>query len=297
MKSNYHPQAKSLTENLSTSNLNTSTITPLRGGGENGVSPAPHSGLVLNHTKANLALINAQIKQEKLKNATNLNKAYSQKLTIYGNTLELITYKKIQYTHNLTPRSDFTKNPKERRQDSLWRTRNTICRLCIANVDNNPLFKPTFLTLTFKKNITTISKANQHYKYFITKLSNFLNRRPKYIAVVEFQKRGAIHYHCVFFDLPFIDKHKIESLWGHGFSNIQVAKNIRDVSKYIGKYMSKQLLDRRLVGQKAYFTSRRILRPQTFTTQENIDKIMSSHTMELQEVINNPDYQIKKFRL
>lgn len=274
------------------------THAPVRGGGERGASPTtPISGLVLNHTQQETAYKQALINNLKLQNGTNVNSIYTQRLTIYGNSLLLITYNTPQYTHTNPTRQDYSQSPSSRRSDSLWRTRNYIAMLCTANVDANPLYRPVFLTLTFKKNIKDIKEANYHYTLFIQRLKYQIRSNLKYIAVIEFQKRGSIHYHCVFFNLPFIQKDKLESIWSHGFSNIQIAKNINDVSKYVSKYMSKQLLDKRLVGQKAYFCSRGLQRPKTYYLQNSIDNVLKNVKLNLTEVITKPSYQIKKFRI
>lgn len=259
-------------------------------------TPAP-SGLVLNHIKGNNAQLKAQIREKKNKSLTNIIRSYKRKLIIYGNTYEMIEYNKIKYDYT-TQRKDYSKNPNgERQRDSLWRTRNTCVRLITANVDDNPLYKPVFVTLTFKDNVQNIRTANRHFKYYTRKLADHIGYRTKYLTVLEFQKRGAIHYHIVYFNLPFIDKHKLESLWNKGMTNIRVVQNLQDVSKYVGKYMNKQLLDKRLVGEKAYFTSRGLVRPVTIYSDWHIDLKLQNVSMELQEVINHPDYKIKKYRI
>lgn len=59
--------------------------------------------------------------------------------------------------------------------------------------------------------------------------------------VWEKQKRGAIHYHIIFFELPFIKTKVLQEIWGHGFvklNKIDVDSQEnrgRDVSKYFSK--------------------------------------------------------------
>ena len=287
----------------------------LRGVGENVSSPTTHNtntststltkktnktpkigGLVLNHTKAKTALLKPQIKQKKLTNTTKINNVYSQKLTIYGDYIDLIIYPTPQFNHS-NQRTDYTKNPSTRRPDSLWRTRDTITKIILANSNQHPTFQPTFLTLTFKQNITDIKTANRHFKYFISKLKiKTQTKQLHYISVIEFQKRGAVHYHITFFNLPFIQTSELDKLWSHGFTNIRVVRQIEEVHKYVAKYLSKELIDSRLVGQKAYFTSRNLLRPVTTTNQQDIDTHLNNDRLQVVETINKEEYKIIKYK-
>lgn len=54
----------------------------------------------------------------------------------------------------------------------------------------------TFITLTFKNNITDISFANKKFKTWVTRIRE-IKKDFKYIYVSEFQKRGAVHYHLI----------------------------------------------------------------------------------------------------
>jgi hypothetical protein len=86
---------------------------------------------------------------------------------------------------------------------------------------------------------------------------NFL----KYAVVIEFQKRGAIHFHVLFFNLPYIDQNILAKLWGKGFIKINKIDNVKNIGSYVTKYMSKDFGDSRLCGQKSYFTSRGLKKP------------------------------------
>ena len=72
------------------------------------------------------------------------------------------------------------------------RARNHIRRLTLSNFSS----KDKFLTLTFADNIEDIEYANNEFKKFIKRLKRKYPRF-RYISVIEFQKRGAIHYHCL----------------------------------------------------------------------------------------------------
>ncbi|MDQ3089572.1 MAG: hypothetical protein M3Q24_00245, partial [bacterium] len=79
--------------------------------------------------------------------------------------------------------------------------------------------------------------------------------------VIEFQERGAIHYHSIFFNLKYIHKRTLADLWGEGFIEIKAVEHVDNVGAYMAKYMSKNFKDNRLDGQKRYFSSKYLQRP------------------------------------
>ena len=108
----------------------------------------------------------------------------------------------------------------KRKQKHYEQTRWEIARIVDCNFDN----KTKFLTLTFRENIQDITITNKEFKYFIQRLNYYLYQTKvqtlKYIATWEKQKRGAIHYHVIFFDFPFVAKEKLQDLWTYGFIKI-----------------------------------------------------------------------------
>ena len=178
----------------------------------------------------------------------------------------------------------------------MTRTRNLVAQMIECNYDYNNHKKHTFLTLTFAKNVTNIKQANYEFKKFIQRLNYQYNIQSKYVAVIEFQKRKAIHYHIVFFNIPFIPKEIVENkLWGNGFTRIEQPRDVHDLSRYVSKYMTKDLIDRRLVGQKAYFTSKHIKRPIHSYNPEVINLFKNYDNIEALETYENTSYKKIKY--
>lgn len=148
----------------------------------------------------------------------------------------------------------------------LHRARSTLRRLINANAWQWPDSRgspvpPKFLTLTHAANITDIKYSNSEFTKFIKRLKRHTNTDIKYIAVIEFQKRGSIHYHIVIFNLPYTRKEEIARIWRHGYVKINAIDNIYNIGAYVSKYMGKDVGDDRLVGEKCYFTSRGLKKP------------------------------------
>jgi len=99
----------------------------------------------------------------------------------------------------------------------------------------------------------------------------------RYIAVPEFQKRGAVHYHCVFFNLPFVDSvyDVISSLWSNGFVFVQSVSSFQHLSNYISKYFTKDSMDSRLNGRRSYFCSRGLFRPDVYLGSDSVNRLLS----------------------
>ena len=57
------------------------------------------------------------------------------------------------------------------------------------------------------------------------------------------QERGAIHYHIILFDFPFISINRLTTIWGHGFVKINKidVDSIENRGRYISKYFEKDL--------------------------------------------------------
>lgn len=162
----------------------------------------------------------------------------------------------------------------ESRQKSNIRARNDLRRL----VANNFSKRSQFITLTFRENIQDIELANKTFKKFV-QLMNYdlqkLGRKLKYVAVIEFQKRGAIHYHMICEgrprNYPYANEinrwnQAIRSVTGARGETVGIVKihdinHVKHVGRYVVKYMTKSDADKRLFGKKLYQTSRGLIRP------------------------------------
>lgn len=183
---------------------------------------------------------------------------------------------------------------------NISRTRNTVRRLALANFDNNS----KFVTFTFAENIVDVAEANTYWKQFIRKMRKKYGGF-KYMAVLEFQKRGAVHYHCIW-DLPYIKKPDLQEIWGNGFIKINRIDHVDNVGAYIVKYMTKDLMDERFVRTKSYQCSRGLERPITYREEEfemlwqlydleHKKKVFtSSYTSEHHGTITYVEYNLKR---
>jgi len=143
---------------------------------------------------------------------------------------------------------------KQKTQSSINRTRTEIRRLTNSNPQLNK-----FITLTFAENITELKKANYIFNQFAKRVF-YKYTDFKYLAVPEFQKRGAVHYHLLC-NLPFIDIKKLQKLWGQGFIKINKIDKIDNVGAYVCKYLNKDMFDERAFGKKKFFRSQTLFQP------------------------------------
>ncbi|WP_234712514.1 rolling circle replication-associated protein [Bacillus altitudinis] len=150
----------------------------------------------------------------------------------------------------------------KRKQKHYEQMRWEIARIVDCNFDD----ATKFMTLTFKANEKDISFTNSEFNKFIKRLNYRLykikKQQLKYLAVWEKQKRGAIHYHVIFFNFPFIRISDLEKLWGHGFVKLNKidVDSQENRGRYVSKYFSKDL-ERKEHKKKAFFKSQNLKTP------------------------------------
>jgi hypothetical protein len=207
------------------------------------------------------------------------NKLQSTKLRaiLSGNELEIYEYEDPVWYNFSAERKIATANdlssPEENRIRSRHRSKKMIQHLIDANFGmwmdefGHP-YVSKFLTLTYAANILRPEETNPEFTLFIKRLNYQLFKSKcallHYLVVIEFQKRGAVHYHIVIFNLPYMDLEQyqtaFEKAWGHGIVHIRTVPD-RGVGKYITKKYITKSDDIRLWGNKSYFASRGILKP------------------------------------
>lgn len=205
--------------------------------------------------------------------------AYNTKIIETSTTKEVYLYEKPIYTkvdlenkiilseHN--KRKIFDEMSAQYQYDSLKRKQKhyeqmrwEVARIVDCNFDN----KTKFLTLTFKENIQDITQTNREFKYFIQRLNYHIYQTKtqslKYIATWEKQKRGAIHYHVIFFDFPYIAKETLQQIWEHGFIKINrvYVDSKENRGRYLSKYFGKDL-ELKEHKKKAFFKSQQLKMP------------------------------------
>ena len=181
-------------------------------------------------------------------------------------------------------------NKKDSRVKVLNEARNKIVRLISCNPDMQ-----TFITITYKDNFQDLKKSKEHIRIFFKKLRvDYPN--IKYLYVLEFQERGAIHYHIlsnIKIDIPMCRSKKSQKqkdlenyfkkhYWSNrGFVDIRRLdiEGISNVAKYVSAYLVKDLLSIDLQGNKIYGYSKNLNKPKV-TTIETKDNTMKYFKLE-----------------
>lgn len=177
-------------------------------------------------------------------------------------------------------------NYEEHREQVLQRAKKNLRRLINANVGQyGKEFKAKFLTLTFKDNVKDLDKANYEFKKFIQRLNYYCFGKKKanlkYTCVVEFQDRGAVHYHVIIYNMPYVKANDISNVWGNGFIKINNIDDIDNVGAYVGEYLGQVEKeqgknDDRLQGRKTYFSSRGLLKPIEITDKKIVETVAAA---------------------
>lgn len=187
---------------------------------------------------------------------------------------------------------------KRRRNYSSARAKRQFYRIVASNLDPKSCILGTFT-------MRDVVSLNIAYKYF----RNFINRwkgrgdKFEYVAVPEFQQRGAVHFHVLFFNLPYDfvrterQSRYIANLWGHGFVDLVATDGSTKLATYLSKYMTKAGTDTRLAGLKAYTSSRGLKRPVVMTTYKypklySDAKKMTGVDNDIDPIVNK-DYDTK----
>ena len=151
-------------------------------------------------------------------------------------------------------------------EKNIIRSKLECQRLAKANMEE----WKSFITLTFKENVTDIRFANKRLRFFIDKVKRVYNNF-KYICIPEFQKRGAVHYHLLtnigindeklVFEQENNKRFKHIKYWLDGFTSVEPLKgDVKKIIGYIAKYMTKDI-DNRLFNCHRYFYSRNLNKP------------------------------------
>lgn len=180
---------------------------------------------------------------------------------------------------------------KQNLQRSLSRTIRNLRRSINANVGVWGDYFPKFMTLTFKQNVKDHKTANDEFKRFIQRLNYRVFKKTsglKYTCVVERQKRGAIHYHVIFYNLPYTPFNELLDVWQNGSEQrglrINAIEEIDNVGSYVTKYISKEIRalkdgkgGEREKDKKIYFQSRGLKKPsEEKITEDEIKKVMKN---------------------
>ncbi|MDK0672354.1 MAG: hypothetical protein E6096_16250 [Clostridium sp.] len=224
--------------------------------------------------------------------------AYSYRAIISGDIVEIYTYDKvIPYGYTDTKRKGKKgrsaeasfEDKKINRSKVTNRARTDLTRLINTNYEKG---SSRFITLTFRENMQDLKKANYEFKKFVQRFEYYLKYKLKYSVVVEFQKRGAIHYHTIFYNIPNkLDLPKCAEIWGQGSFNCKRIDRVKNVGAYMVKYMNKNSDDERLVGQKMYFNSRNLKKP--IEIKEPVSVIALVGSLQKQAPIYENEYDIE----
>lgn len=161
----------------------------------------------------------------------------------------------------------------------MQRARRDLRRLVNCNVNQYGIeCTPKFVTLTFRDDIKELAAANKEFEKFIKRLNysvhNTKKAITKYSVVPEFTKKGRVHYHVIFYNLPYVKSDKLAEIWGQGFIKINKIDNCDNVGAYVSKYMTKNNED--IKGKKSYFNSRNLIKPTEITEREMIESFRGS---------------------
>lgn len=229
---------------------------------------------------------------------------YDVKIVNCGNVVEIYKYSnpissgyKITKPRQAREQTEQVKN--ENLQRSIKRSKRKIFELVNTNYVKD---KSSFLTITFKENITDYDLAFNYWKRFKQKVEYHYKIKLQYCGVVEFQERGAIHFHICLFNVGYMEQNKLYEMWNSivpGGINIKGIKDNEcdNVGAYMTYYMNKDLQNsfakEEYKGKKRYFYSRGLKDPDVdkLNLQNIADYDVYNEIIKLYE--NNVVYEYK----
>jgi hypothetical protein len=246
-----------------------------------------------------------------------------RKIIKSGNVVEVYSYEKApklegrpraKGQHRSREVSDDGRLPDlaRKREDNIKRCRQKFIRLVRANTgraDTNAL-----ITLTYAA-IVDIETATRHFNQFTGLLRKTLGTDFRYIGVPEFQERGAVHFHVLYWglasrlieyekphwkreeDIGQMDKVErgtrfIQNCWAYGYVDCIPTDNSEKLAGYLAKYMSKAMYDERLLRKRAYYYSRNIYRPYSSTFSPYVN-YMNARLEEKATLITDRDFDTR----
>ena len=106
--------------------------------------------------------------------------------------------------------------------------------------------KPIFVTLTYGDDYPNAKTAKQHLRVLFERIRRKMDcLQISAVWRMEFQERGAPHFHIIFFDLPFICKLTWQYWWeeitGHPepFTRVERVRSHKQIMAYVSKYVAK----------------------------------------------------------
>lgn len=212
---------------------------------------------------------------------------YNYKVVVCGDYVQVYFYNKTRLKDsikdldvNALKKNDFESDF----QDNEIKTKNIIrTKLnCQRLAKTNSHLWTSFITLTYAENMTNLKQAKLDLNYFIKNIKKS-KKDFSYIAIPEFQKRGAIHFHLltnlsiqddyIIIKQKGNEKYYNVKYWNKGFTSFEPVKgDIKKIVGYISKYMTKDI-DNRLFGIKKYTTSQDLIKPK----EEYIDTENEEH--------------------
>jgi len=234
------------------------------------------------------------------------------KLVKSGNLLELYEYDRAPSLARLSRprkkgRSAGHRRSLARRKDNVGRLRKAFARLVRSNLTGADC--PSLFTFTMSE-VLRVDQSYRIFTRFVSRLRRLYGKDFRYIGVPEFQKRGAVHFHVLFWGLPDSLIHhevpyywrlqsspkllkryedwcslksldpaasrgdrRVQVLWSMGYVDCVPTDGSPRIATYLAKYMSKALQDDRLLAQKAYFSSHNVMRPMSSGLRTLFDSV------------------------
>ncbi len=224
-----------------------------------------------------------------------MDKSKSYRVIKSGHTVEIYQYEKLNYRvekdekkvdKNAEKKVDdaFETNKEHNRIRNDHRARQEVRRL----INSNWLGEKNeyFITLTYAENFKDTDRAYKDFQGFIKNLKRRYDANFKYLAVMEWQKRGAIHFHCILkgnFDigheLDAVENEWHKTMWKHGFTKIKSLWAIDNIGAYLTKELMKDIQKQeREEGKNRYYRSQNLDKQEVIEGEDAeywIDTLMS----------------------
>lgn len=210
--------------------------------------------------------------------------------TVSGNKIEVKEYNRLQVKEWLHKsrkgNRKKSEEPTERRKDNLHRARVALTRLVHCNSTQNT----RFVTLTYAENLTDREQAYADFREMLAKLAS-AGINPSNVVVDEYQERGAVHFHLIFFSLPYFRNEIFQKLyWPHGFVRIKKLHNPDHAASYLTKYFTKEQKETHL---RLYSCTHHLKRPavlyDAYQQARFVEKILcGQYTFNVSKVYTNP---------